>query len=86
MLVQYKWIPKPGKSGAKPEYLLILKLFSFSCLQKEDGVGLSANVWLLITGVHHSWVLQDTRVVLGLLIWAAAERSLLPLTSARFPQ
>lgn len=56
MLVEYKWISKQGKSGAKPEHSQILKLLSFSCLKKEPGVGLSASVWLLISGVYHGGV------------------------------
>lgn len=86
MLVEYKWISKQGKSGAKPDRSQILKLFSFSCLKKEHGVGLSASVWLSISGVYHRGVLKDPHVVLSLLSWAAAEHSLFPLTFTWFPQ
>lgn len=84
-LVQYKRIPNQGKSGAKLECSQILKLFC-SCLKKEGDVGLSASPWLLISGVHRSWVLKDPHVVLSLLSWAAAEHSLLTLTFTRSPQ
>lgn len=47
---------------------------------------MSAIVWLLISGVHQSWVWKDPHMDLSLPSWAAAELSLLTFTLTRFPQ